>query len=100
MEAMGTLSRSDRYAVAAFVEATCLARKYSDQIRKDGVLKDGKRHPLCIERNRQQMMQIRLSVELGLTPAARTRMESVKPQVDDNPITAFLNRNKNRAESN
>jgi P27 family predicted phage terminase small subunit len=70
----------DRRLLAALCEATATAELCTEMIHKYGLIVKGSRgNPVANKfiaiRRDAWMMQLRLSQEFGLTPAARTRVE-------------------------
>lgn len=87
---MKVLTKIDGHALALYCEAYARWRHANDQIRKYGVaVKAPSGFPiqspyLAIANKAFDQMRSML-VEFGMTPSARTRVQTVEPKDDDNP---------------
>lgn len=81
---MKTWNPSDRRLLAALAEATATAELCTEMIHRYGLVVKGARNALVPSkfiaiRRDAWAMQLRLSIEFGLTPAARSRIEVGTP---------------------
>jgi P27 family predicted phage terminase small subunit len=82
---MGTWNPSDRRLLAALAEATATAELCTSYINKLGLVIKGARGDRFVAnkfiaiRRDAWAMQLRLSIEFGLTPSARSRVETSTP---------------------
>ena len=92
------LTELDKPALILYCEAWARWRDATDEVQKRGMLvKAPSGYPmqnpyLAIANKAFEQMQ-KMLVEFGMTPASRSRIQ-VEPEQGDDPLAAFLNKNK------
>jgi P27 family predicted phage terminase small subunit len=90
LEAMGVASPADRHQIAAYVEAVVLHERATSLVRDSSIVVQGA-HGLVVDKavivQRQAANTMRLlAQEFGLSPSARTRVEALPRDSENNPF--------------
>lgn len=97
LEELGVLTEADRMALAAYCAAASLAIHATRQYRLEGLMPKPQRgskmtrvHPLVKVAQEARAQALRIGVEFGLTPAARTRVSAAPPDEKGDEAEEFL----------
>jgi P27 family predicted phage terminase small subunit len=90
LEEMGVASPADRHQIAAYVEAVVLHERATRLVNDSSIVVEGA-HGLVVDKavivQRQAANTMRqLAQEFGLSPSARTRVETLPPDDGNNPF--------------
>lgn len=97
LDDMGILAKADRALMISYVTTYSEWRKYFIHVRDHGVSVPTATggvttSPETHQYNKLSDRLLKLLVELGLTPSARSRLKATEPKDDDDPFASLVGR--------